>query len=100
VKKNLGISLVIAALAALFASQSPDGLDKVAQALGFKHQGIEHSALLAGYRLPFLHDAKLSTLIAGAAGVFLAYGLFLVIAFIMRRMGSGQPGLGKSKALK
>jgi hypothetical protein len=100
VKKNLGISLVIAALAALFASQSPDGLDKVAQVLGFNHQGVEHNALLTGYRLPFLHDAKLSTLIAGAAGVLMTYGLFLFIAFALRRKGASQPGLDRRKTLQ
>ena len=83
---KLLISILIAVLAAIFASQHPDGLDKISQSLGFATKGTEHSAAMAGYAIPFLGQTKLSTVIAGIAGVLITYGLFLGGIFAAKKV--------------
>ena len=87
-KIKLFISVVIAVLAALFASQNPDGLDKVSEALGFAHKGVENSALMAGYNVHFLGSSKLSTVAAGILGVLITYGIFLLIGFLIKKFSA------------
>lgn len=77
--------LLIAALAALFASQNPDGLDYVSEMLGFAGKGVEHPAPMSGYTLHFLGASKVSTALAGIAGVLLTYGAFRLAAVLMKR---------------
>jgi len=85
-KRNLLISIAIALLAALFASQNPDGLDKVSEVLGISDKGTEDSAIMAGYNIHFLGMSKLSTIAAGVIGILIIYGLFLFIGFLMRNL--------------
>jgi len=75
-KKRYFIPVIIAALASLFASQKPDGLDRVSETLGFSHRAVSHAAVLSGYRISFLGNSKLSAVFAGIAGVLIVYGLF------------------------
>jgi len=83
--KKLLFPLLIAVLAAIFASQNPDGLDKVSEMLGFAHKGVEHPAIMAGYNLPFLGASKLSAILAGIAGVMLTYGIFMLGLYLARK---------------
>ncbi|MCX5782572.1 MAG: PDGLE domain-containing protein [Elusimicrobia bacterium] len=76
---------VLVILAAIFASQNPDGLDKVSQILGFASKGIEHSSIMTGYTIPFLGTSKLSTVFAGIAGVLLMYGFFILLGFLLKK---------------
>jgi len=68
--------VVIAILAALFASKFPDGLDFVAEKLGFAGKGIERTAPMTGYGLNFLPQGSLSTSLAGIIGILIILGLF------------------------
>jgi lipopolysaccharide export LptBFGC system permease protein LptF len=77
-KKTI-IPIIIAALAAVFASQSPDGLDKVSEVLGFSDKAIEHSAIMTGYQIPFIGNSSVSAIFAGLIGVLITYGIFLLI---------------------
>lgn len=76
-KKKLFIAFAISGLAACFASQHPDGLDKVSHLLGFASQAVERSALMTGYRIPFLGETTVSTMLAGVMGICFIYGFFL-----------------------
>jgi len=63
-----------------FASKWPDGLDKTAEALGFKdkEQGVENRAVPAAvpdYKIPGISSEVLATSIAGVAGTILVFGL-------------------------
>jgi hypothetical protein len=84
--KKLIIPCVLAILAAVFASQNPDGLDKVSQMLGFEGKGIEHSAVMSGYTIPFLGVSKLSTIFAGVFGVLIIYVLFSLFIAIYKKV--------------
>jgi cobalt/nickel transport system permease protein len=72
-----GATVVVVALAALFASTDPDGLNSVAQALGFS--AAEAGApfeLFAGYGIPGL-DGTASTIVAALIGAAVIVGLLL-----------------------
>lgn len=75
-KKLFWITIVIASLAAFFASTNPDGLDFVSEKLGFADKGQEHSAPMAGYKIPFLPGGGTSTALAGIVGIFIVLALF------------------------
>jgi len=75
-KKIIFLAILIAALAAFFASSHPDGLDKVAESFGFAEKAIDHPAFMTGYSLPFLPAGHISTAAAGIIGVLFFLGLF------------------------
>lgn len=81
-----GASAVVAviALAALFASSDPDGLNSVATALGFSHvQAGAPFNLFAGYAIPGL-DGTASTIVAALIGAALIAGLLLGLSRLAR----------------
>ena len=84
----LGAGLAIAALLALlspFASGSPDGLNRVAEDLGFSN--LEQAAgynLLSDYSIPGL-EGGLSTILAGFVGVLIVVMLGYALATTLRR---------------
>jgi hypothetical protein len=68
--------LIIAVLLLLapFASDLPDGLERVAHDLGFIKQdktGALLSSPFAGYSIPWVENRKLSKALAGAVGVIM-----------------------------
>jgi len=68
------------------ASVSPDGLNRVAEDMGFLH--LEQSApyqILPGYTIPFLGQTAISTIVSGAAGALVVLGLMVVIGGMLRR---------------
>lgn len=75
-KKRFIFSLVIVVLASLFASQKPDGLDKVSEIFGFSDKAVEGLAIMHGYHIHFFGMSKLSAILAGIIGVMIVYGLF------------------------
>ena len=84
-RKKLYLAVLIAVLAALFASRNPDGLDKVSQMLGFAGKGTENAAIMTGYSIGFLGESGLSTAAAGIAGVLITFGIFALCAMIIRK---------------
>ena len=74
------ISLVVVLLSPL-ASAFPDGLNRVAQDLGFINSAQSGSGPLAGYSVQFLADASASKIAAGIIGLLVV----LVLAFIAGR---------------
>jgi cobalt/nickel transport system permease protein len=71
---------LIAVLLSPLASGNPDGLERVAQDLGFFDRSLDTPyQLLPDYTIPFLGETALSTIIAGAAGVMLLVGLIILV---------------------
>lgn len=74
--------LVLVALLLLlapFASADPDGLERVAEDLGFIERGLDAPyAIIPDYTIPFLGETPLSTILAGAIGAIIV-GLVAVL---------------------
>ncbi len=84
--RNIILVLVaITILAAFLASSNPDGLEKVAEALGFIEKGVERSSIMTDYTVPFIAHEGISTSVAGILGIFMTLGLFWGAAFIFRK---------------
>jgi cobalt/nickel transport system permease protein len=78
------IALITVSLAALFASASPDGLERVAEDLGFLDQGQGPAfELLPDYTIPGI-DGTVSTILAGGVGV----GIVVVILLLLGRVAA------------
>lgn len=84
--RRILIAAGIAALAALFASRRPDGLERAAELLGFAHKSVAHPALLSGYGQHLLLAPWFSGILAGIAGVLAVYGLFQLCAFVFKKI--------------
>ena len=82
----LALSLVIAGGLSWFASTHPDGLEKVAQDLGFasKAQKPAHT-VLPDYTIPGL-KGFLSNGLAGIIGVAVTFGVVVLVMRIVSRM--------------
>ncbi|MBA7482344.1 hypothetical protein ES707_17830 [subsurface metagenome] len=73
---GLIISLLLAGFLSPFASSFPDGLEKIAEDLGFIEKGKAiFSSPLAGYLFPGIESERLATSLAGIIGVLLVFGL-------------------------
>jgi cobalt/nickel transport system permease protein len=75
---GLLVCLGLAMFVAPFASPWPDGLEKVAQQLGFADRIVTHLSgsiptPMPDYRLPWVGSATVATALAGACGTMLAF---------------------------
>lgn len=84
----LGAAFVVAGLLSPFASSWPDGLEKVAERIGFLARG-EGAALVASplpdYQMPGITHERLSTALAGILG---ALAVFALLWFLGRLLAS------------
>jgi cobalt/nickel transport protein len=85
-------SLFLAGVVSFYASSQPDGLEKVAQDIGFLDSAQDHvnaDGVLADYGVKGIKNERISTGTAGAIGVLatgaLSTGLFMLIR---RKSGS------------
>lgn len=69
------ITLGMVLFVAPFASPWPDGLEKVAESLGFGHRTSEPvlSSPMTDYQIPMLESASLGTAVAGAVGAVIVF---------------------------
>lgn len=74
------VPLTIALGAAFGASSAPDGLERVAEALGFAGRALPAAAPLAPTRLGGLTASPWFTAAAGILGLLLVYALFRLAA--------------------
>jgi hypothetical protein len=77
-RKHLGIltfTLIGLAILIPFASNAPDGLEKVAEALGIEEHKPIWSGLMPDYSLPTINNSYISTLLAGVFGTILVFGI-------------------------
>ncbi|MFO7662214.1 MAG: energy-coupling factor ABC transporter permease [Chloroflexota bacterium] len=82
---GLAIALLLV-LFAPFASGHPDGLEWVAESVGF--MGAAQAApfeVLPDYTIPLLGETSLSTIIAGTIGALLVAGLIVLVSWMLRR---------------
>ena len=80
------ISLAIAGIVSYFASQYPDGLERVAVDLGFVHKAKDPAVtVLPDYTIPGI-EGIISNGLAGIIGVLATFGFVLLIGkLIIRR---------------
>ncbi len=81
---------IIVSLLAIFlsplASASPDGLERVAENMGFLHLGQSAPyQILPDYTIPFLGGTALSTIAAGAVGALVVLGLMILVGRSLRK---------------
>ena len=77
---------LLAVLLSPFASADPDGLERVAENLGFLEHGQSAPyQFLPDYTIPFLGDTSLSTIAAGAVGALVVLGLMIVLGQSLRK---------------
>lgn len=73
------ISLAVV-LISPFASTDPDGLERVAEDLGFLRQGASASyQLIPDYTLPFLGETAFSTILAGMIGIVVVGAIIVLL---------------------
>jgi cobalt/nickel transport system permease protein len=78
-----GIVTLLVVLISPFASADPDGLERVAEDLGFIGSGLDAPySIIPDYTIPFLGETALSTILAGVVGI-------IVVAVIMVLIGRG-----------
>ncbi len=84
-------SLFLAGVVSFYASSQPDGLEKVAEDIGFIETAKDHTyadGALADYGVKGIENARLSTGAAGVIGV-IATGIVSTSLFMLVRRKSG-----------
>jgi len=82
------LSLVLAGVVSNFASSSPDGLEKVAEDIGFLDSAKDHTYAdgpLADYGVKGIENERLSTGAAGVIGVIATAGVSTGLFLLLRR---------------
>ena len=82
------LSLVLAGVVSNFASSNPDGLEKVAEDIGFLDSAKDHTYAdgpLADYGVKGIENERLSTGTAGVIGVIATAGVSTGLFFVLRR---------------
>lgn len=80
----LFLVLIIVLLASLFASGKPDGLEFIAEQLGFIHKGVESKSLLTDYTFSPIKTEATSTMFAGILGILLCLGTIKLYTTLYR----------------
>jgi cobalt/nickel transport system permease protein len=79
------------------ASASPDGLERVAEDLGFLEAGLDAPyQIIPDYTLPFLGETALSTILAGLIGALIVAFLLIGLIWILRRRSARRPAQAES----
>jgi hypothetical protein len=84
-------ALLLAGAVSLFASSSPDGLERVAHDQGIAEAGREHAlgdGPLAEYGVAGVDDPLVSGALAGVAGVLVVLALTSGVVLVVRRRGA------------
>jgi cobalt/nickel transport system permease protein len=80
---------LLAVLLSPLASADPDGLERVAEDIGFLELGQSAPyQILPDYTIPFLGETALSTIVAGAVGALVVLGLMIIVGQGLRRRAS------------
>jgi cobalt/nickel transport protein len=85
---GFALSLVLAGGVSFYASSSPDGLEKVAEDIGFIETAKENSnadGLLADYGIKGVDNERLSTGTAGIIGVVATAAISTGLFYMVRR---------------
>jgi cobalt/nickel transport system permease protein len=80
------LASVAVVLLAPLASADPDGLERVAEDLGFLERGLDPAyTILPDYTIPLLGDSVVGTIVAGLLGALVVAGLAFALARLLRR---------------
>jgi cobalt/nickel transport protein len=85
---GLLIALGVAGALSPWASSAPDGLERVAQRLGFARRAAATpvpAAPMAAYRVPAVPNERASTAVAGLAGTLVVFAITGGLAQVLRR---------------
>jgi len=83
--KPLILILVCLAVFIPFASNAPDGLERVAGTLGIEEHTPTWIGPMPDYTLPAIGNAHVSTLLAGTFGVFLVLGVAFILGMAITK---------------
>ena len=76
---------LLAVLISPLASGNPDGLERVAEDLGFLSLGLDAPyQILPDYTIPLLGETALSTILAGVVGALVVLGLLILVGRNLR----------------
>ncbi|KGN32637.1 hypothetical protein N802_17705 [Knoellia sinensis KCTC 19936] len=92
---GLVISLILAGVVSLWASGNPDGLEFVAEKLGFVDTAGEHAtgeSPLADYGVAGVANERLSGGLAGILGVVAVAVIAFGLMFVLRKRGTRNEG--------
>lgn len=90
---GLAVSLMLALLVGPVASDSPDGLERVAEENGFMTDAAEHrfsGSPLADYSVRGISRDSLGTGLSGIIGVLLTFAVGYGLFTVMRSKSSGR----------
>ena len=80
---------ILAVLISPMASGDPDGLERVAENIGFIDRGLDAPyQLLPDYTVPFLGETALSTVVAGIVGALVVLGIMFLIGSLLKKRES------------
>jgi cobalt/nickel transport protein len=90
---GFAVSLFIAGFASYYASSSPDGLEMVAEDIGFIETAKENTnadTTLADYGVKGVDNERLSTGTAGVIGVLATAGVSTGLFLVLRRRSGAE----------
>jgi len=82
------VTLILAGVVSFYASSNPDGLEKVAEKIGFIKTAKEHSisdSPLADYGVKGIENSRVSVGTAGVIGVIVTGGIASVLFLALAR---------------
>ena len=83
---GLLVAAAVVIVLAPFASDDPDGLERVAIDAGFAEEGTEAGfEILPDYSVPILGDSAASLIVAGLIGVALLFGAMWLLGRLLTR---------------
>jgi cobalt/nickel transport system permease protein len=94
---GLIVAFGLALFVAPFASSWPDGLEKVAETLGFSEAATEHAILsspIPDYQVPGIGSSMISTVLAGLVGTVIVF----ILSYALARLLTSKPDSTKSLA--
>ena len=90
---GFALTIFLAGFVSFYASSHPDGLEKVAEDIGFLETAKDHSnanGALADYNVKGLDNARLSTGAAGVIGVLATAGVSTGLFLVLRRRSGAE----------
>jgi len=90
---GLLVTLALAGVVSSWASDSPDGLEKVAAETGMGAGARESGsdAAFGDYRTDGVADERWSRAVAGTAGVGVTFAVFAGLSWVLRRRAAAGP---------
>jgi cobalt/nickel transport protein len=85
---TLLISLLLAGVVSFYASSNPDGLEKVAETIGFIETAKDHTIAdgpLADYGVKGVDSERLSVGLSGVIGVLATAGISVGLFYFLRK---------------